>query len=90
MGLGFARSEEKKEEEPVCLYRRIIECPLCEDKGLNDLYKGACSCGNITIDVLEPISRERYNRKYNWKHFKSIKYEKEAPLIYEVLRDERP
>ena len=90
MGLGFNRTEQKQEEEPEGLYRRVIECPACGDNELENIYKGSCSCGNITIGVIETIAEERYNRKYKWKNFKSVSYEKEPPIIYDVRKDERP
>jgi len=90
MGLGFNRTEQTQQEEPECLYRRVIECSVCGDDELENIYKGSCSCGNITIGVIETISEERNNRKYKWKSFKSISYEKEPPIIRDVRRDEHP
>jgi hypothetical protein len=90
MGIGFNRAEETQQEEPECLYRRVIKCPICGDDELEKVYKGVCSCGNITIDIIETIARERYNRKYTWPAFKTVSYEKEPPIIYDVRKDERP
>lgn len=85
MGLGFTSKEEEVEEEYVPLYRTVIECPLCGDKELYKLYKGTCTCKNIEIDVVESISKVRHIVKSTWTHFKTVKYNSEEPLIYEVL-----
>ena len=89
MGLGFTAKEEELEEESTALYRTIIECVLCEDKDLYLLEEGSCSCGNIEIGILEALSSTRHRLGATWTHFKTVRYDSEEPLIYEVLIGEK-
>ena len=90
MGLGFAsKSNEIIEEGYIPKYRAVIECTVCGDKELTKVYKGHCSCRNLYIDILE-LECE-YMFKMRLTHFKTITYDKELPLIYDVLiADELP
>ena len=83
MGLGFTSDFDDIEEEYTPLYKTIIECPICEQKDLMKTYKGSCTCGNLYIDILEVGCKDMF--KMNFTHFKTVTYDKEEPLIYDVL-----
>ena len=87
MALGFTTEANEVEEEYTPLYKTIIECPICKDD-VADYHKGTCTCKNLSIDQLESISKVRHVAKSKWTHFKTVSYNKEAPIIYDVLLTE--
>ena len=90
MGLGFTSKSNKIVEEGYTLrYRPVIKCTICGDEELTKIYKGHCSCKNLYFDVLEIDGEHMFKMKFT--HFKTIAYDKEPPLIYDVLiADELP
>ena len=59
----------------------IIECPICSDKKTTKLYKGSCSCGNLSIGTYKPETRCKF------KNITTVSYKTAEPIIYEVPSD---